>query len=98
MWARIYIAGDPFIATRICRQYCDKVGLCVTISATDYVYTGGSERGVIVGLNQYPKYPDTDIETCAVHLANKLLEGLLQDSFMIQTPEATMWHTTRGDK
>jgi hypothetical protein len=70
----IFIAGFPCDAYRICREYCDKVGFCVTVSATEYIYTNGSESGVIVGLINYPRFPSTPGEILfrAVALADRL--------------------------
>ena len=42
----------------VCQEYVDSVGLCVTVTPTQYVYTGGTERGAIVGLINYPRFPD----------------------------------------
>ncbi len=67
----IFIAGDYDKAHEICRAHCDAVGLCVTVTATSYIYTGGEEAGVIVGLINYPRFPsepadapDTNSGTC----------------------------------
>lgn len=51
----IFIAGDFDEARDLCRAFCDEEGLCVTVTPTTYVYTGGEEDGVIVGLINYPR-------------------------------------------
>lgn len=93
----IFIAGDYETALQISQSYCDKVGLCVTVSKTVYVYTGGSENGIIVGLINYPRFPtpETDIFRHALELAKSLRVGLDQQSFSIQTADDTYWYSWR---
>jgi len=98
--ADIFIAGDYVVAKNICQAYCDEVGLCVHVMPCDYVFTGGNEAGVKVGLIRYPRfkpYPD-EIRKHAEQLAFKLLTGLNQGSFTIQYPTFTVWYSRRGDK
>jgi len=87
----IFIAGDASVAKNICREFCDDVGLCVTVTSTTYIYTGGEEDGVIVGLINYPRFPSKpeDIVEKAELLARKLLTGLKQQSYSIQTTDKT---------
>lgn len=93
----IFIAGDEKLARMVCREFCDKEGLCVTVTPTAYVYTGGEEPGVIVGLINYPRFPSAPgaIFATANALAEKLCEMLGQHSFTIQTPDATFWTSWR---
>ena len=51
------------IATRICQKYCDKVGLGLTITDTEFIYTEGNEHGLIVGLINYPRLPSIEKDT-----------------------------------
>ena len=96
----IFIAGNYSHAVRIAQNYCDRIGFCVTVTPTRYVYTGNNEEGVIVGLINYPRFP-ADQETImnhAIELGNRLLEGLDQQSFSIQNPVKTVWYNyRRGD-
>jgi len=96
----IFIAGSPSQARSICAEHCDKVGLCVTVTETDYVYTGGVEGGVIVGLINYPRFPaePREIWNRAEALGHKLREGLFQESFTIQAPDKTVWFSWRADQ
>ncbi len=93
----IFIAGDHDKALGICLAYCDAVGLCVTVTQTTYVYTGGAEAGVIVGLINYPRFPSDlpHIEAKAVELATLLKDKLGQGSFSVQTPTTTTWFSWR---
>jgi hypothetical protein len=94
----IFIAGEWLRAEQICRAYCDEIGLCVTVTPTHYIYTDGQEQGVIVGLINYPRFPSDpqDIINKASALADRLREGLRQESYSIQTPERTIWRSWRA--
>jgi hypothetical protein len=67
-------------ARTIAQAYCDEVGLCVTVTPTEYVYTRGAEPGCIVGLINYPRFPSTpeQIRAHALTLAGRLMAGLEQ--------------------
>ena len=95
--ATIYLAGDPVVAERVCREYCDEFGLCVTVSPTRFVYTRGEEAGVAVGLVNYPRFPKSpeQITDTAKHLALVLREKMDQESVMIVTPDRTYWDSYR---
>lgn len=92
----IFVAGDETKAREICRAYCDEIGLCVTVTPTTYVYTGGEEAGV-VGLINYPRFPSTppEIFAKAEALALRLIDGLGQESASIQSPLLTVWISFR---
>jgi ferredoxin len=93
----IFIAGDVQAAEMICRAHCNEVGLCVTVTPTNYIYTGGSQSGVIVGLINYPRFPTEPrvIWNKADELAKLLCAGLFQESCTIQAPDKTMWFSHR---
>lgn len=96
--ATIFIAGDYNIARDTCRKFCYEQGLCVTIEPTTYIYTGGEEAGVRIGLINYPRFPAKDVNDIylqAHRLACKLLIDLCQHSFSVQTPDKTVWYTRR---
>lgn len=95
----IFIGGDSNKAEKICREYCDKKGFCVTVTPTKYVYSYGEEEGVIVGIINYPRFPKskTDLRNCAVDLGKRLVAGLNQRSFSIQGPEETEWFSWRKE-
>ena len=93
----LFIAGDRDTAIQICRRYCMDVGLCVTIDATEFVYSGGAETGVRIGLTNYPRFPATGdaLWDTAEKLAHALLEGLCQWSVLIRSPARTLWLSRR---
>lgn len=96
----IFIGGNPKEAMLRCRGYCDDVGLCVTITETKYVYTGGLTFGIIVGLINYPRFPliPEAIWAHAEALGVRLCKGLGQESYTIQAPDKTVWFSDReGD-
>ena len=93
----IFIAGDAAEARRICRQFCLARGFCVTITETEFVYTGGAESGVRVGCINYPRFPSEPeaIWLKAYDLAKMLRDGLCQHSFCMVAPDKTYWETCR---
>lgn len=96
-WAEICIAGDFDMAVELCQGFVDEFGLCVTVTPTMYVYTGGYEDGVLVRLINYPRFPAHWFEILgqASKLAKHLKIGLGQGSYSIVTPDKTYWVSTR---
>ena len=95
----IYIAGDIEQAKQVCREYCMEVGLCVTVEPMTYVYTGGEEAGMRVGLMNYPRF-ESDYVVVGDHafnLAQKLRERLCQWSFSLVDREKTTWYSARPE-
>jgi len=74
-----------------CQAYVDEVGLCVTLEPTWFVYTGGSEPGVKVGLINYPRFPSSrgEILGHAMEVARILMRKLWQTSCSIVTSNKT---------
>lgn len=95
----IFIAGDLDQAKQVCREHCMAVGLCVTIEPVTYIYTGGEESGVRVGLINYPRFPSTHDELLekAATLAGLLMNRLCQHSFSIVGPNHTSWYSRRPE-
>lgn len=95
----IFIAGRYHTALKIAQDYCDEIGYCVTVHHTYYVYKGGKEEGVEVGLINYPRFPSdpTTIVSKAIELAERLRVELKQESYSIQTPNDTIWYSYRKE-
>ena len=84
------------IAYKIIHELCNEIGLCVTITETDFIYTGrdsgntidGEEPGFSIGLINYPLYPQSEekIKEIAHLLAVKLKEGYQQQKVTIVYP------------
>lgn len=94
--AAIYVAGPQAEAERICRRFCLE-GLCVTVEPVEFIYTGGAETGVRVGLINYPRFPaepDKIFDT-AEHLAVSLMNQLYQHSASIVATDKTVWLSRR---
>lgn len=74
---RFYDVSD---ARKICRDYVDSVGLCVTLTPTEYIYVHGGEPGCAIGLINYPRFPSTpaQIREHALALGERLRIGLEQ--------------------
>lgn len=96
---QIMIAGDSNDARGICRKFCMQEGFCVTVTATEYVYTGGCESGVIVGCINYPRFPLGKFELMekVERLAEMLKDGLSQHSYTLIAPDVTIWRTDRDN-
>lgn len=79
-------------AARIVQRYCDEVGLCATVTRTRFVYTRGSEPGVVVGLINYPRFPSTpeQIQAHALELGERLRRGLRQQRVSVVFPDVTV--------
>lgn len=99
-WAKIYVAGDINVIKQVCREYCYNVGLCVTVDATLFIYTGGEEYGVEIGLINYPRFPDTkdNILDKAIDLGDMCRNATFQHSYLVMTPEKTIWNSSRENK
>lgn len=98
-WVQIWMAGSSSDAAAICQEYCDKVGLCVTLTRTNYVYTAGSERGFFVRLINYPRFPTpkAEIKEKALALAECLMYGLDQQSYTVEGPDFCEWYSRRKE-
>lgn len=68
------------MARKICQDYCNAVGLCVTLTETEFIYTDGNEHGCMVGLINYPRFPSTPekILEHALAIAKLLLDAYKQ--------------------
>lgn len=95
----IFIGGNAREASLRARGYCDDVGLCVTVTETRFMYTGGMTFGVIVGLINYPRFPSSPAEIWAhaEALGERLCRGLKQESYTIQAPDKTVWISHRDE-
>ncbi|TPK14135.1 hypothetical protein [Mesorhizobium sp. B2-5-11] len=94
----IFIAGDFDQARQSCRNYCFGIGLCVTVEPVSYIYTGGEEAGVRVGLINYPRFPSDPekLRLRAGELAHQLMHDLFQHSYSIVGPDETEWFSRRA--
>ena len=86
------ITHTDTMAFDICREFCDKVRLCVTITPTKFIYVGGWEPGCIIGLINYPRFPSEPnlILLRAIELAKLLKTAYKQHRVTIVTPDKTI--------
>lgn len=87
---KINIAGDLATIENACRKFC-LTGLCVTVTSTNYIYTGGAEIGVCVGLINYARFPAAPetINVKAFELAKYLMTECCQRTCSVITPTET---------
>ena len=99
-WCKIYIAGDYDQIVQLCRRFCFDFPYCVTITPTTYVYHGGIEDGVEIGLINYPRFPRSNAEILDItnRLADKVMIDQGQLSYSIVTPDKTYRYTRREEE
>lgn len=87
-------------AKQVCREFCFEVGLCVTVDPVSYIYTGGEEAGVRIGLINYPRFPATNdqLRETANNLAERLMHRLCQQSYSIVGSDYTEWLSRRSQE
>lgn len=79
-------------ARRVIQKYVNEVGLCVTLTPTEFIYTEGSEPGFAVGLINYPRFPSkpTTLLAHAEKLAALLQDDLRQLRVSIVADDVTV--------
>ena len=92
----IYIAGDYNEALNLLQKYVER-GECVSCTPIDYVYKYGREAGICVSLVNYPRFSRTKfvLEEVAKEIADYLLDGLGQGSYMIAGPDEHYYYDRR---
>jgi hypothetical protein len=80
------------LAKSICQEYCNKVGLCVSVTPTTFIYTRGNENGCIIGFINYPRFPQTNdqIFNHAVNVAKLLKEKYHQKKVTLVASDKTL--------
>lgn len=53
----------------ICQNFVNEISLCVTVTPTEFIYKNGNEPGCIIGLINYPRFPN-DLFTICTHAKN----------------------------
>lgn len=89
----VYMAGDIVTAKRWLRKHAYRQGTCVTVTPTDFVYTGGEEAGFIVGLVNYPRFPKSlsVLTEQAREIARALVVECCQRTALVVGPQETEW-------
>lgn len=87
------MGGDIAQAKQWLRRYCYEHGACVTVRETTFIYTGGEEAGVEIGLVNYPRFPST--RSALLERARELAEGLViklcQKTALVVADDVTEW-------
>jgi hypothetical protein len=84
-------------ALAICKKYCNLVGLCVTVTPTQFIYSSvpetpdGFEPGCLVRLIKYPRFPASpwDITGNALELAKIFILEFNQNRISVITSDQT---------
>lgn len=97
-WVKIYLSGSVELIKNACREYCLQIGLCVTVQEVLFIYTGGEEYGVEIGLINYPRFPEDEkaVMSKAVDLADRCRAASFQHSYLILSPDETIWDSIRN--
>lgn len=79
-------------AKAVIQAYVDRVGLCVSVTQTEFIYTNGREHGIAVGFINYPRFPSTPeaIRELALELAETLRVSLGQFKVSVVFPDETV--------
>lgn len=93
---KIYLSGSIELIKNACRSFC-QIGLCVTVTPTLFIYTGGEEFGVEIGLLNYPRFPirQEGLLHIAIDLATACRSAAFQHSYLIVTPHKTIWNSIK---
>jgi hypothetical protein len=90
---KIYIAGPLDLIKDVIRKHIFDKPLCVTVHPIDFMYTGGEELGVEIGLRNYPRFPSSsgELEERAGALATLLIKKCFQKTALVVGPKTTRW-------
>ena len=93
---KVYIAGPIEIAKQYLRKYSLQ-GFCCTIEPTLYIYTGAEEIGYVVGIENYPRFPESNekLREIAFEICSGLIEETHQQSGMIVTNDESIMLSRR---
>jgi len=91
----VHMAGDINHAKQVLRKlvYPPNEGLCVTVRAQTFLYTGGEEEGFVLGFVDYPRFPKPheEIYARAKAIAEQLILELGQWSALLVASDKSEW-------
>ena len=92
---RLWIAGSASRAEEALGEWCRLNGACFSITPCTYVYSGGQEEGVEVGLINYPRFPKNRSEMLQRmrQVGELLCVRLNQRSYTIDDGHTTEWYS-----
>jgi hypothetical protein len=81
------------------QEYVNRVGLCVSVTPTEFVYSNGGEPGVAIGLINYPRFPAEPevIRARALEIAEGLKAEAKQLAVTVVFPDETVMLSTRPE-
>ena len=84
--------STAFKGREFCQKYCDEIGFCVSFTETEFIYSGDRERGLIIGIINYPRFPKSkaDIYSHALVIASELKRIYKQKRCSIVFPDTTI--------
>ena len=100
-WANIYVGmregySDDVSTIEIMKKavskFVNQYPCCVTVTETEYIYVDGTEKGVIIGLINYPRFPKTQeiIKEYALDLATHLRAEFRQNRVTVMCADETI--------
>lgn len=94
---KIFIGGDLRAIEQACRRFC-LIGLCVSVSPTNFIYTGAAESGAVIHLFNYARFPaEPEVwDKRAMELAKYLLSECCQRSCTVMTPTESHYLENEG--
>ena len=74
------------------QKWVDDLGMCVTVTPTNYIYSKGHESGLIVGFINYPRFPcdEFKMKNNALDLASGLMQFCKQMRVSVVFPDETI--------
>lgn len=83
---------DYIVALEFLQEYCNINGFCFSFKHIDYIYKGGSEPGIEIGIINYPRFPAENFKLKAIALAvaDTLRELLHQKRASVVMPNETI--------
>lgn len=91
--ATIYVGGDLATARAFLRDAAYQEWLCVSLTPTEFVFTGAVEAGVAIGFCAYPEVPvdPEQIFERARQIATGLVKALGQRTALVVATDRTEW-------
>ena len=82
-----YAKAEKFI-----KKYVTDNPMCVTMTRTNFAYVDGDERGLIIGIINYPRFPKSQrkLKEYAMEFAKVLKEEFAQKRISIMFPDTTL--------
>ncbi|MHA1738532.1 MAG: hypothetical protein ACTSWD_08090 [Candidatus Heimdallarchaeota archaeon] len=79
-------------AKKICSEYVNTIKWCITFTKTEYLYVDGSEKGFMIGVIRYPRFPlsKKELQKRTIALAQVLKKNLHQNRVTVVFQDQTI--------